>query len=80
MQAAAIAKARTIPIYTIGAGRDGYVPVPQFDEQGRRVGTARALSDLDEGAYAYLLGMYLGDGCITLYRRWRRGDGSVATV
>ncbi len=50
MQAAAIAKARTIPIYTIGAGRDGYVPVPQFDEQGRRVGTARALSDLDEGA------------------------------
>jgi Ca-activated chloride channel family protein len=50
MQAAAIAKSRDIPIYTIGAGRDGYVPVPQFDEQGHRIGTVRALSDLDEGA------------------------------
>ncbi|HEY9154492.1 MAG TPA: VWA domain-containing protein, partial [Opitutaceae bacterium] len=50
MQAAAIAKSRGIPIYTIGAGRDGYVPVPQFDEQGHRIGTVRALSDLDEGA------------------------------
>jgi Ca-activated chloride channel family protein len=49
-QAAAIAKSRGIPIYTIGAGRDGYVPVPQFDEQGHRIGTVRAFSDLDEGA------------------------------
>jgi hypothetical protein len=29
-------------------------------------------SELDEPAYAYLLGMYLGDGCITEYRRWVR--------
>jgi Ca-activated chloride channel homolog len=50
MQAAALAKSRGIPVYTIGAGRDGYVPVPQFDEQGHRIGTVRALSDLDEGA------------------------------
>jgi len=50
MQAAAIAKSRGIPVYTIGAGRDGYVPVPQMDEQGRRIGTVRMLSDLDEGA------------------------------
>lgn len=49
MQAAAIAKARNIPIYTIGAGRDGIVPVPVFD-QGRRVGTQHQMADLDEGA------------------------------
>ncbi len=49
-QAADIAKARGIPIYTIGAGRDGRVPFPVVDEQGRRVGTRLVNSDLDEGA------------------------------
>jgi Ca-activated chloride channel family protein len=50
MQSAALAHARGIPIYTIGAGRDGYVPYPVMDEQGNRVGTTRILSDLDEPA------------------------------
>jgi len=49
-QASALAKERGIPIYTIGAGRDGYVPMPIFDDNGRRIATRRMLSDLDEGA------------------------------
>lgn len=49
-QAADIAKSRGIPVYTIGSGRDGYVPVPIYDDAGRRVATRRMLSDLDEGA------------------------------
>jgi Ca-activated chloride channel family protein len=49
-QATEIAKSRGIPIYTIGAGRDGFVPMPVMDESGRRVGTQRMMSDLDEGA------------------------------
>ncbi|HEY4299867.1 MAG TPA: VWA domain-containing protein, partial [Candidatus Didemnitutus sp.] len=48
-QASAIAKARGIPIYTIGAGRDGLVDMPVFD-QGRKVGYQRRMSDLDEDA------------------------------
>ncbi len=49
-QAAELAKARGIPVYTIGSGKDGYVPVPIYDDTGRRVATRRMLSDLDEGA------------------------------
>ena len=50
MQAAAIAAARGIPIYTIGAGKDGIVPFPVFDDKGNRIGTRRILADLDENA------------------------------
>jgi len=49
-QAAELAKSRGIPIYTIGAGKDGYVPVPVYDENNRKMGYRRMLSDLDEGA------------------------------
>ncbi len=49
-QAADIAKSRGIPVYTIGAGRDGIVPFPVFDDQGNKIGMRRMLSDLDEGA------------------------------
>lgn len=49
-QASAIAKTRGIPIYTIGAGKDGYVPMPIFDDRGRKLGYRHRLSDLDEGA------------------------------
>lgn len=48
-QATEIAKARGVPVYTIGSGKDGYVRVPVLDEQGRRVATRRQFSDLDEG-------------------------------
>ena len=49
-QSTEIAKSRGVPIYTIGAGRDGLVPMPVFDEAGRRLGTRRVISDLDENA------------------------------
>ena len=49
-QAAAIAKSRGVPVYTIGAGRDGIVPFPVLDEQGNKIGMRRMMSDLDEGA------------------------------
>jgi Ca-activated chloride channel family protein len=47
-QSARLARARGIPIYTIGAGKDGYVPYPIFDDQGKQVDTRQILSDLDE--------------------------------
>lgn len=47
-QAADIAKARGVPVYTIGAGRSGIVPMPVIDDQGNRVGMRRMVSDLDE--------------------------------
>jgi Ca-activated chloride channel family protein len=49
-QAAEIAKSRGIPVYTIGSGREGFVPVPIFDDQKRKVGMRRQWSDLDESA------------------------------
>ena len=49
MQAAELAKSRGIPVYTIGSGKDGYVPVPVYDDHGRKMGYTRRLSDLDEG-------------------------------
>ncbi|MFZ9838258.1 MAG: VWA domain-containing protein [Opitutaceae bacterium] len=49
LQAAEIAKSRGVPIYTIGSGKEGYVPVPIYDDQGRKVTYRRMLSDLDEG-------------------------------
>jgi Ca-activated chloride channel family protein len=50
MQAAAIARARGIPIYTIGAGKDGIVPFPIFDDNGNKVGYTELVADLDENA------------------------------
>lgn len=46
-QAANIAKSRGIPVYTIGAGKDGFVRMPVIIE-GRKVGYERVRSDLDE--------------------------------
>ncbi|HEY8994401.1 MAG TPA: VWA domain-containing protein [Lacunisphaera sp.] len=48
-QATNIAKSRGVPVYTIGAGRDGLVPMPVFDDNGNKIGYRRAISDLDEG-------------------------------
>jgi len=50
MQSAQLAKARGIPIYTIGAGKDGLVPFPIFDDTGKKIGYRRIPADLDEGA------------------------------
>jgi Ca-activated chloride channel homolog len=48
-QAAQLARARGIPIYTIGAGKDGLVPYPIF-ENGKKVGYTTIAADLDEEA------------------------------
>jgi Ca-activated chloride channel homolog len=53
-QAAALAKARGVPVFTIGVGRDGLVPFPRFDEQGRRIGTTRVMADLDPAALRHI--------------------------
>jgi Ca-activated chloride channel family protein len=50
MQSAELAKARGIPIYTIGAGKDGLVPFPVFDDKGNKIGYRRIPADLDEDA------------------------------
>lgn len=47
-QAADLAKARGIPVYTIGTGKDGYVPMP-FDDGSGQKRYRMWLSDLDEG-------------------------------
>ena len=49
MQSAGLAKARGVPIYTIGAGKDGLVPFPIFDH-GKKVSYSWVEADLDEGA------------------------------
>ena len=49
-QAAELAKSRGVPVYTIGSGKDGYVPVPVYDDNNRKMGYRRMLSDLDEGS------------------------------
>jgi Ca-activated chloride channel homolog len=49
-QAAELAKSRGVPVYTIGAGKEGYVPVPVFDDSNRKLGYRRMLSDVDEPA------------------------------
>jgi Ca-activated chloride channel homolog len=47
-QAADLAKSRGVPVYTIGSGKEGYVPVPVYDDNNRKMGYRRMLSDLDE--------------------------------
>ena len=49
-QATEIAKNRGIPVYTMGAGKDGLVPFPVFDENGNRTGTRTIVADLDPNA------------------------------
>ena len=48
IEAARLAAAKNIPVYTIGAGRDGRVPMPVFDDAGRKLGYRDVMSDLDE--------------------------------
>lgn len=45
--AAKLARERGVPVYTIGAGRDGWVPMPILDRQGRRIRTEHQMSDID---------------------------------
>lgn len=48
-ETAAIAAQRKVAVYTIGAGREGLVDFPEFDQQGRKTGRYRQIrSELDE--------------------------------
>jgi Ca-activated chloride channel homolog len=49
-QAADIARARGIPVYTIGAGKDGYTFLPVRDGRGRTITYTQILADLDENS------------------------------
>ena len=49
-QGAELARSRGIPVYTIGAAKEGIVPFPVFDDKGRKLGYRHIMSDLDEGA------------------------------
>ena len=49
-QATEIARRRGVPVYTIGAGKDGIVRMPVFDDQNNKIGYRRMMADLDEGA------------------------------
>jgi len=49
-QGADIARARGIPVYTIGAGKDGYTFVPVRDGNGNTITYTQILADLDENA------------------------------
>ena len=46
-QVSVLATERSIPIYTIGAGVGGMVPMPVFDREGRRTGTELKRSEID---------------------------------
>ena len=48
LEAAELAKARGVPVYTIGAGKEGMVPVPVFDEAGNKRGYRNMRSEIDE--------------------------------
>ena len=48
LQAAEIARARGIPVYTIGAGKDGYTFLPVRDERGQTITYTQIMADLDE--------------------------------
>jgi Ca-activated chloride channel family protein len=61
LEAAALAKAKGIPVYTIGAGTDGVVPMPVFDESGHKLGYRDAVSDLDESTMRQIAKVTGGD-------------------
>ncbi|HZL45806.1 MAG TPA: VWA domain-containing protein [Opitutaceae bacterium] len=48
LQAAEIARARGIPVYTVGAGKDGYTFLPVRDERGQTITYTQIMADLDE--------------------------------
>jgi Ca-activated chloride channel family protein len=49
-QATDIAAKRGVPVYTIGAGKDGIVRMPVFDDKNNKIGYTHMMADLDEEA------------------------------
>jgi Ca-activated chloride channel homolog len=46
--AAGLAAERGVPVYSIGAGGEGLVPMPVFDHAGKRTGTEMRRSEIDD--------------------------------
>ena len=46
-EAAELARAKGIPVYTIAAGQEGIVPMPVFDKRGHKLGYEEAVSEVD---------------------------------
>jgi hypothetical protein len=65
-----VASITGVPLRTVRNWRTGKRRAPGA---GRNAGGARCprcdQAPLDEAAYAYLLGLYLGDGCLTRQRK-----------
>ena len=72
LTAAEVARRTGIPRSTVRDWHLGRAP-GQARERPHRLCPIDELSSLDEAAYAYLLGLYLGDGCISEHPRgvWR---------
>jgi hypothetical protein len=71
MNDCAIARTTGIPRPTVAMWRRGRPRRPR-PSGGSPCGTSHDLPNLPARAYAYLLGMYLGDGCLSASRRvWR---------
>ncbi len=68
LQSAAVAQSRGIPVYTIGAGRDGLVPYPVTDQAGNVIGYRRVASDLDHNTLIEIANLTGG-------RAYRADDG-----
>lgn len=47
-QAALLAAEQNVPVYSIGAGAEGLVPMPVFDRNGKRTGTEMRQSEVDD--------------------------------
>jgi Ca-activated chloride channel family protein len=60
-QASDIAKARGIPVYTIGAGQSGLAPMPVFNQRGQQIGMRLTATDLDEDALREISGKTKGE-------------------
>jgi hypothetical protein len=65
-----VARITGVPIRTVQKWRTGTRRAPGKERKGREPGCPRCTGrPLDEAAYAYLLGLYLGDGWLTRGRR-----------
>lgn len=83
-QAAEIAKARGITVYTIGAGKDGLAPFPIFDALGQKMGYRRIPSDLDEKTLKEIAaatggGYFRADNTTTVSTSFKAIDASQRT-
>ncbi len=59
-EAAQRAAAQGVVIHTIGVGTEGIAPMPLFDEEGKKIGYRRAISNFDKTELAKIAGTTSG--------------------